>query len=835
MVRADAPWTVFDLVATRARESPESVALSAPRRPDATYADIAKHTQRVAGLIGAGGLGRTSRVAVVVENGPEAASAFLGIASAAVCAPLNPSYRAAEFEFYLRDLRAEAVVVGASLETAARDVARALGLRVVELVVDASLPAGTFDLVGLEDAARAPEPPSAEDVALVLHTSGTTARPKIVPLTHRELSASAGNVVQALGLDPADRCLNVMPLFHIHGLVAALLASIRAGGSVACTPGFHQVHVFEWLRALRPTWMTAVPTMYQAALERARREPGLVRDHELRFVRSSSASLPVAVLEGLESTFGIPVVEAYGMTEAAHQIASNPVGGVRKPGSVGPPAGPDVTILDGDGNEIERGNVGEVAIRGETVFTGYEANPEADSMAFAGGWFRTGDLGRLDEDGYLFLTGRSKEIINRGGEKVSPLEVDDVLLRHPAVAQVATFGVPDPLLGEEVAAAVVLRDGHDVDGRSLQDFAAQTVAPFKVPRHVIIVSEIPMGATGKLQRAMLADHVELPAPAAKSVAGSVYLENRIRAIWSDVLRVPEVGPSEDFFALGGDSILGAEAIARVRELIGDPNVPLVAIVRAPTPRRLAAEIEDEFGWDHPGVVEIQSGPDASPPLFCIHGVDADMTRFAPLARRLGREMTVYGFRPDLEAAQQTTVERLAGSYLDDMHEVRPSGPYVVVAVCMGATVALELAHRLGANGEEVRLVMIDPRVRRVPGLRAFLRRVDKRRREGRLKQMVRGRLERYRPTLATDQQRLASAFASAREAYVPKPTEAPVALLRSSTYEFYEMPDWYLGDLFAQVVRDERLQVEHDGLWVAPGIDELAEAVTRAVAKLDAA
>jgi oxalate---CoA ligase len=828
-------WTFVDLVATRAGDSPESVALSAPGRPDATYADIGKHTQHVAGQIAGAGFGRAARIAVVVENGPEAASAFLGVASAAVCAPLNPAYGAAEFEFYLRDLRAEAVVVGASLETAVRDVARALGLPVVELVVDEGLPAGMFDLAGLKNAARAPEPPSGADVALVLHTSGTTARPKIVPLTHGQLGASAGNVAEALGLTSADRCLNVMPLFHIHGLVAALLASIGAGGSVVCTPGFHQAHVFEWLRTLQPTWMTAVPTMYQSAIERARRDPSLLGEHQLRFARSSSAPLPLAVLEGVESTLRIPVVEAYGMTEAAHQIASNPVGGVRKPGSVGPAAGPDVTVLDDDGNELERGNVGEVAIRGKTVFTGYEANPEANAAAFAGEWFRTGDLGRVDEDGYVFLTGRSKEIINRGGEKVSPLEVDDVLLRHPAVAQVATFAVPDPLLGEEVAAAVVLRDGHDVDERALQDFAAQTVAPFKVPRHVVIVSEIPKGPTGKLQRAMLADRIQVASPVARSVAGSIYLEDRIRAIWSDVLRVPEVGPTEDFFALGGDSILGAEAIARVRELIGDPNVPLVAIVRAPTARLLAAEIEGEFGWDHPGVVEIQSGSDSSHPLFCIHGVDADMTRFAPLARRLGGENTVYGFRPDFDAGHQTTVERLAGSYRDDMRKVRPSGPYVIVAVCMGATVALELAHRLGLEEEEVRLVMIDPRFRRVPGLRAFLRRVDKRRREGRLEQMVRGRLKRYRPTLATAQQRLASVFASAREAYVPTSTEAPVALLRSSTYEFYEMPDWYLGELFAQVVLDERLEVEHDGLWLAPGIDELAAAVTRAVAMFDAA
>jgi acyl-CoA synthetase (AMP-forming)/AMP-acid ligase II/thioesterase domain-containing protein len=835
-VDPDSRRTVYELVLEGARGAPEGIALTAPGRPDATFDDVARQVERVVEALVERAIEPSARVALIVENGPEAACAFLGLAAGAVCAPLNPSYTEAELAFYLRDLRVELLVVSDSLDTVARNVARELGVSVVELVRDLDRPAGVFDLRGDDARGGGSEPrlpPGASDDALVLHTSGTTARPKIVPLTHGQLSASARNVADVLELRPTDRCLNVMPLFHIHGLVAALLASLHAGGSVACTPGFQQVHLFEWLRELEPTWLTAVPTMHHAILQRARREPQLVEAHGLRFLRSSSAALPLPVLEGLEAVFHVPVVEAYGMTEAAHQMASNPVSGVRKPRSVGTAAGPELTILDEAGLAVAVGEVGEVAIRGETVFRGYESNPDANLASFAGDWFRTGDLGRLDEDGYLWLSGRSKEIINRGGEKISPLEVDDVLLRHPAVEQVATFGVPDAVLGEEVAAAVVLGEGHEVDRRALQDFAAQTIAPFKVPRHIVVVSEIPKGATGKLQRSALASQLDLTEPQDASVAGSIYLEDRISAIWSDVLSVPAVDWNDDFFVLGGDSILGAEAIARVRDLMGEPNIPLVAIVRAPTPRRLAAEIEDQFGWDHSGLVEIQRGQSASRPLFCIHGVDADMTRFAPLARRLGPETTVYGFRPGTELAQDATVERIADSYLADMRNAEPEGPYVIVAVCMGATVGLELADRLAQEGEAARLVMIDPRFRRVPGMRSLLRRIDARRRQGRLGHMVRGRLARARGVRgATDQQRLADAFAHAREAYVPKPTTAPLALIRSSTYEFYEMPDSYLRGLFGDVVFEERLVEVHNGLFLTPGIDEVAGSVERALAAL---
>jgi acyl-CoA synthetase (AMP-forming)/AMP-acid ligase II len=347
-------------------------------------------------------------------------------------------------------------------------------------------------------------------VALVLHTSGTTSRPKIVPLTQRNVCASAMNVAQSIALARADRCLNIMPLFHIHGLIAAVLASAQAGASVHCTSGFDALQFFRWLEEVRPTWYTGVPTMHQAILGRATRNEAIIRSARLRLVRSSSASLPPQVMAELEKTFGAPVIEAYGMTEAAHQMASNPLPPrPRKPGSVGLPAGPDVAVMDEAGKLLPADAIGEIVIRGANVTPGYKNNAQANAAAFTNGWFRTGDQGVMDADGYFRLTGRLKEIINRGGEKISPREVDEVLLDHPAVAQVVTFAVPHAKLGEEVAACIVLADGAAADEKSIRAFAAERLADFKVPRTVVFVAEIPKGATGKLQRIGLAEKLGL--------------------------------------------------------------------------------------------------------------------------------------------------------------------------------------------------------------------------------------------------------------------------------------------------------------------------------------
>jgi acyl-CoA synthetase (AMP-forming)/AMP-acid ligase II len=478
------------------------------QRPSLTFAALRDLCARTVKTLNAMGIGRGDRVAIVLPNGPEMAAAFLAIGAGATTAPLNPAYKAEEFTFYLTDLEAKALVVLQGVASDAREVAARLSIPVLDLIPGEA--AGDFALEGGTPANPAkPGLAWPEDTALVLHTSGTTARPKIVPLTQANICASARNIARALDLGPDDACLNIMPLFHIHGLMAAVLASVGAGGAVICTQGFDALRFFRWLDEERPTWVTAVPTMHQAILSRAERNVDIIRRAKLRFLRSSSASLPGPVMQQLEQVFGCPLVESYGMTEASHQMCSNPLAGPRKPGSVGQPAGPEVAVMADDGTLLPQGEIGEVVIRGANVTLGYEANPEANAKAYTHGWFRTGDQGAFDEDGFLTLTGRLKELINRGGEKVSPLEVDGVLSGHPAVAQALTFAIPHAKLGEEVGAAVVLREGMDCTERELRDFAALHLTDFKVPRKVVFLAEIPKGATGKLMRIGLAEKLGL--------------------------------------------------------------------------------------------------------------------------------------------------------------------------------------------------------------------------------------------------------------------------------------------------------------------------------------
>ena len=496
----------------------DAAAILSPERRALSFGAFRELADATVAKLNAVGIGRGDRVAIVLPNGPEVATAFVAVACGATTAPLNPAYRAEEFDFYLSDLRAKALIVAAGEDGPAVEVARRHGAAVLRLTTSADRPAGWFALDADSGTGTAAQTGAAQadDEALVLHTSGTTSRPKIVPLLQRNLTASARHIQTTLALTPEDRCLNVMPLFHIHGLIAAVLSSLSAGASIYCTPGFNALRFFHWLDDGEPTWYTAVPTMHQAILPRAERNPEILAKSKLRFIRSSSASLPAQVMLALERTFDAPVIESYGMTEATHQMTSNPLPPApRKPGSVGIAAGPLVRVCDDAGMFLPADAEGEVVISGPNVTPGYEANPDANLKSFfeADGccWFRTGDQGVMDADGYLRITGRLKEIINRGGEKVSPLEVDEVLMDHPAIAQVVTFAMPHAKLGEEVACAVVLRDGMAVVEQEIRSFAAGRLADFKVPRRVVILDEIPKGATGKLQRIGLAEKLGLGA------------------------------------------------------------------------------------------------------------------------------------------------------------------------------------------------------------------------------------------------------------------------------------------------------------------------------------
>jgi acyl-CoA synthetase (AMP-forming)/AMP-acid ligase II len=359
---------------------------------------------------------------------------------------------------------------------------------------------------------------------------------------------------------------------------------------VVCTPGFAPGQFFEWLDEFEPTWYTAVPTMHQEVLARAGANREAVGRSRLRFIRSSSAALAPEVMSGVERAFNVPVIEAFGMTEASHQIASNPLPpGRRKPGSVGVAAGAEVAIMDGSGRLLPAGETGEIAVRGRGVTRGYEGNPEANAAAFSDGWFRTGDLGRLDHDGYLFITSRLKEIVNRGGEKVSPREVDEALLEHPSVAQAAAFAVPHPSLGEDLAAAVVLRPGSRADQAELRGFLFSRLSVFKVPSQIVFVEAIPKGDTGKVQRTTL--HEKLGGLLQRPfVAPGNDVERSVEAIFRDVLECGALGVHDNFFGLGGDSLKGARLIARINAKHG-LQLPAVTVFRHPSIAEIALCID----------------------------------------------------------------------------------------------------------------------------------------------------------------------------------------------------------------------------------------------------
>jgi len=499
--------TLRQLMAAGADTAP---AIGAPGTAALTYDGLRALVERTIATLNSFGIGRNDRVAIVLPNGPDMASAFIAIASGATAAPLNPSYKADEFEFYMSDVKAKALVVESGSTSPAIAVAAKLEMTIITLHPEHAKGAGCFRL-SAPGAAGACTTGFAEpdEIALILHTSGTTSRPKIVPLSQRNVSVSAGNIAETLAFTAMDCGLTIMPLFHIHGLIAGTLAPLSAGGRVFCTSGFDALKFFGWMDEAKPTWYTAVPTMHQAILTRAPRNKEIIARNPLRFTRSSSSSMPPQVIAELERVFGAPLIESYGMTEASHQMASNPLNGVRKPGAVGLAAGPEVAIMGDGGVLLQPGEIGEIVIRGDNVTRGYENNPSANASAFTNGWFRTGDQGVMDKDRYVSLTGRLKEIINRGGEKISPREVDEILMDHPAVRQVVVFAMPHEKLGEEVAAAIVLREGSAANEKELREFCSQRLAPFKVPRKIVFLEQIPLGATGKLQRIGLAEKLGL--------------------------------------------------------------------------------------------------------------------------------------------------------------------------------------------------------------------------------------------------------------------------------------------------------------------------------------
>ena len=468
-----------------------------------SYGQLADRVGHLASCLASAGVTRADRVAFTLPNGPDVVQALLAItALGAAAAPLNPAYTESEYSFYLTDIAPRLLLLPDAVPAAAATAAAACEVSVLTLRGRAGEPpvllADGSELVPLDGF----EPGQPDDVGVVLHTSGTTSRPKQVPLGQRNLMASTRTIAAHYALGPSDVSFCVMPLFHVHGLVASAFAALAGGGSVIVPRRFTPRGFWAQARDHGATWLSAGPTLHQMILDRVH-EAG--PPATLRFARSCSSPLSPALLERAERGYGVPMLEAYGMTEASHQMASNPLPpGARIPGSVGVPTGTEIAIADRAGGLLPEGSAGEVVIRGPGVMGGYANNPAATAEAFFGDWFRTGDRGVL-RDGYLYLEGRLKEMILRGGENISPAEVEQALMSHPAVRDAVCFGVPDDKYGELVSAAVTLSGA--VEPKELTEHCGERLAAFKVPASIHVLDQIPRTATGKIQRRRVAEYV----------------------------------------------------------------------------------------------------------------------------------------------------------------------------------------------------------------------------------------------------------------------------------------------------------------------------------------
>jgi acyl-CoA synthetase (AMP-forming)/AMP-acid ligase II/thioesterase domain-containing protein len=718
-------WSTFDSLA---RKVGEMEAILAPGRESLRFAELPHRLQAVHDTLAQFGIGRGDRVVSVLPKSPELAICYLGVAACAIYVPLNPDYTEAEFAAYLTKLRPKAVILPEGGGRTARRCAESLGLSIIDLVTETTRPAGSFRMLLPGGPPGRPDPKTAgwngpDDLALVLLTSGSTSEHKLVPLRVRHLLAYAQAAGKHYGFGPGDRCLHVMPMFHGHGLKSSLLVPLANGSSVICPPSFDIPSFFQQMRALRPTWYSAASSIHRAILASIDGYRDIAREAKLRFIRAGSGRLDPKVMAGLEEAFGVPVLERYGMSETG-TLTSNPMPpGLRKPGTVGVPMFNEVAVIDESGKILGPNCNGEVVARGPSVFDGYLDNPDANDAAFINGWFRTGDLGRFDDDGYLTLIGRIKDIINRGGEKIATNEVEAALAKHPAVEEVCVFAIPHPSLGEEVAAAVVMQSRSAASEQVLRDHASGLLTGFKVPRRIFFLPSLPRGATNKVRRDQVAkicrDLLSRPqstqAPDQSRPWSS--LEQEVAAVWKRVLGLDTIRLDDDFFLVGGDSLRAYELFAHLRNR-HRVNLGLRHIFdEAATVAGIARLIENarrgnaDLGPTSAGMVSIKA-EGGRPPLFAVPGSGGNPVGFIHLGRLLDARQPLIGIESrgiDGAAAPLARVEEIAADNIARIREVQPHGPYFLTGACYGGRVAYEMARKLEAAGEQIGLLlMLDP-------------------------------------------------------------------------------------------------------------------------------
>lgn len=713
--------TIWAALSSLAGEIGDIDAVLAPGREPLRFIDLLERIAEIRDALATLGIGRGDRVATALPHGADTAVCYFGVAACATYVPLNPDYTKEEFSRYLERIRPKAVIVPASGGSAIRDAAAPAGIRIIDLQPDTTARAGTFALRSSEPGASIePAWADADDITLILLTSGTTARPKLVPLKQRHLTALARAGKRHFDIGAGDRYLHTTPMFHGHGLKSGLAVPVLAGSGVICGGHFDVPSFFAALHALRPTWFSASYTMHQAILDRIDAYREIARNAKLRFIVTGSGQIGADVVRGLEAAFGAPVLNRYSMSETGVLACMPPPPRIRKPGTVGVPVLNEVRVVDERGNVLGANLQGEIVARGPSVFDGYLDDPDANAKAFADGWFRTGDLGFLDDDGHLTIAGRIKDLINQGGEKIAPGEVERTIAEHAAVANVCAFGVPHPTLGEVVVAAVVPLDGALATEGSIIEFAQTRLAPFKVPRRILFIATLPKGATGKVDRtALVRKYASLVQPAPQESAPQARrtpspIERDVADLWRDLLNVRHVRHDLDFFLAGGDSLKAAELFLAIRRRFGVDVSMRHILGDGATVSKLACLVErerDRSAQLPAGLMAIKADGQR-PPLFAVPGSDGNPSSYLHLGRLLDAGQPLYGLVSRGLDGTQAPLERMndiAADHLNTIRKHQPEGPYHLIGACFGGRVAYEMARQLEAAGQRVAfLCLLDP-------------------------------------------------------------------------------------------------------------------------------
>ncbi|WP_219856989.1 AMP-binding protein [Stutzerimonas kunmingensis] len=722
------PITLYATLTRIARGAPAQPAVLSTRFAPLDYRGLQQMIEQTRRQLRQAGFGRDARIGVLLPEAPQAAVAIIAIACSAVAVPLDPRLGPAELDQFLQQLPLDALLIGSDVDQHGRAAAERHGLTLISAeAAEDGTPALLLDMpVAAQPAAD--ELPLPDAPAFILRSSGTTALPKLIPFTHRNMLTAARKWQRWFGLDAGDRCLCVSAPYYSHGLKVTILTPLLTGGSVAFPLSPAVVDLHEWFEALRPTWYSAGPALHRAILEAATTHPEGLGAHRPRFASSGGAPLGQDIIDAFEQTMGFPLLEHYGSSEAAQIAVNTPA--ERKSGSVGRPWPETLSIVDEEGLPVPTGQRGEIRVRGATVMPGYLGDPALNDV-LRDGWFHTGDIGSLDEGGFLYLHGRLREVINRGGEKVSLPEVDAALLRHPAVADAAAFAVPHPRLGQDVAAAVVLHPQMSVSPNELQNFLRGELVYFKVPRRVQVIDALPRGLTGKVLRHHLADaYVEQRSERARQAGASEAaspLEQEVLALWRRLLKTEAVGPQDNFLDCGGDSLLATEMLTELEQMLGRV-IPESVLVEAETARELAERLENLANHVIP-VIDFNAQPGRTA-LFWFHGDFAHGGYYIRrLARLLGPQQPLTAIAPhgmDNEPIP-ASVQQMARERLPLMLARQAQGPYRIGGYCNGALVAFEAARLLIEAGHEVEIVaLIDPPTANVrPWSRAILRTLDR--------------------------------------------------------------------------------------------------------------